>query len=119
QYADKEPEQLDAQRNPEVSVRRRGVMEKCTYCIQRIENAHIAADREGRRIRDGEVVTACQAVCGAKAITFGDQGDPDTEVSRAKGSARDYSMLKELGTRPHTTYMARVRNPNPDLEGSS
>ncbi|HET6587924.1 MAG TPA: TAT-variant-translocated molybdopterin oxidoreductase [Oleiagrimonas sp.] len=119
QYADKTTEALMAQRNPEVSVRRRGVMEKCTYCIQRIENAHITADREGRRIADGEVVTACQAVCGAKAISFGDQGDPDTKVSEAKASPRDYSMLKELGTRPHTTYMARVRNPHPDLEGRS
>ena len=117
QYADKTTETLKAQRNPEVSVRRRGVMEKCTYCIQRIENAHITADREDRRIADGEVVTACQAVCGAKAISFGDQGDPRTQVSEAKASPRDYAMLNELGTRPHTTYMARVRNPHPDLEG--
>lgn len=119
QYADKTTDELKAQRNPEVSVRRRGVMEKCTYCIQRIQNAHITADREGRRIGDGEVVTACQAVCGARAIRFGDQADPHSEVARAKALPRDYAMLGELGTRPHTTYLARLRNPHPNLEDAS
>jgi molybdopterin-containing oxidoreductase family iron-sulfur binding subunit len=107
-----------AMRNPEVTVRRRGVMEKCTYCIQRIETAHIHADKEGRRIRDGEVVTACQAACPTQAIRFGDIADNDSGVSKAKQSPRNYAMLNELGTRPRTTYLARIRNPNPALEES-
>jgi len=115
QYADQASAALQAQRNPEVSVRRRGVMEKCTYCIQRIEGAHIEADKAGRRIRDGEVVTACQAVCPAQAIHFGDLNDPHSGVAQAKASSRNYAMLNELGTRPRTTYLARVRNPNPAL----
>jgi molybdopterin-containing oxidoreductase family iron-sulfur binding subunit len=115
QYAEKDSATLQAQRNPEVSVRRRGVMEKCTYCIQRIENAHIEADKDGRRIRDGEVVTACQAACPAQAIHFGDINDPHSRVTQAKASPRNYAMLGELGTRPRTTYLARVRNPNPAL----
>lgn len=119
QYADKTTESLRGQRNPEVSVRRRGVMEKCTYCIQRIETAHITADREGRRIADGDVVTACQAACPTRAIRFGDQSDPDSAVAQAKASPREYTMLNELGTRPRTTYLARVRNPNPALEADT
>jgi molybdopterin-containing oxidoreductase family iron-sulfur binding subunit len=116
QYADKETQQLMAVRNPEVTVRRRGVMEKCTYCIQRIETAHIAADREGRRIADGEVLTACQAVCPTQAIRFGDISDKQSGVAEAKQSPRNYAMLNELGTRPRTTYLARIRNPNPALK---
>ena len=116
QYADKTTPQLKAMRNPEVSVRRRGVMEKCTYCIQRIETAHIQADKESRRIHDGEVLTACQAVCPTKAIRFGDISDKQSDVSKAKDSPRNYAMLNELGTRPRTTYLARLRNPNPALE---
>ena len=107
---------LAAQRNPDVTVRNRGVMEKCTYCIQRIETAHIAADRDGRRIADGEIVTACQAACPTQAITFGNIADPDSAVSRAKASPLDYSLLAELNTRPRTTYQAHLRNPNPALE---
>ncbi|HEY3519453.1 MAG TPA: TAT-variant-translocated molybdopterin oxidoreductase [Rhodanobacteraceae bacterium] len=116
QYADKQTPQYEAMRNPEVSVRRRGVMEKCTYCIQRIETAHIAADKENRKLRDGEVVTACQAVCPTQAIRFGDIADPHSAVSKAKQSPRNYAMLAELGTRPRTTYLARIRNPNPALK---
>jgi MoCo/4Fe-4S cofactor protein with predicted Tat translocation signal len=116
QYADKQTPQLMAMRNPEVSVRRRGVMEKCTYCIQRIETAHIQADKEGRRLHDGEVVTACQAVCPTQAIRFGDISDSNSRVAKAKASPRNYAMLAELGTRPRTTYLARIRNPNPALE---
>ncbi|MEO8809656.1 MAG: TAT-variant-translocated molybdopterin oxidoreductase [Rhodanobacter sp.] len=116
QYADKTTETLKAQRNPEVSVRRRGVMEKCTYCIQRIANAHIQADKETRRIGDGEVVTACQAVCPTQAIRFGDISNRQSQVAQAKASPRNYAMLNELGTRPRTTYLARVRNPNPALQ---
>jgi molybdopterin-containing oxidoreductase family iron-sulfur binding subunit len=119
QYADKTTPQLKAMRNPEVSVRRRGVMEKCTYCIQRIETAHIQADKESRRIRDGEVLTACQAVCPTNAIRFGDISDKQSDVANAKDSPRNYAMLNELGTRPRTTYLARLRNPNPALEGKS
>ena len=116
QYIDPSVETLKAQRNPEVSVRRRGVMEKCTYCIQRIESAHIAADREGRRIRDGEVLTACQAACPTQAIRFGDSADAQSAVAKAKQSPRNYLLLRELNTRPRTSYLARVRNPNEALE---
>ena len=115
QYSDLATESLKAQRNPDVSVRNRGVMEKCTYCIQRIETAHIAADREGRRIADGEVLTACQAVCPTQAIVFGDQQDAASAVSRQKASPRNYALLEELNTRPHTTYLASIRNPHPAL----
>ncbi|HET6632701.1 MAG TPA: TAT-variant-translocated molybdopterin oxidoreductase [Rhodanobacteraceae bacterium] len=119
QYSDVLTETYKGQRNPDVSVRNRGVMEKCTYCIQRIERAHIDADKDSRRIADGEVVTACQAVCPTQAIVFGDMGDPDSAVSRAKSSPREYLMLEELNTRPHTSYAARVRNPNPALPGDA
>ena len=115
QYADKQTPQYMAMRNPEVTVRRRGVMEKCTYCIQRIETAHIEADKQDRRIHDGEIVTACQAACPTQAIRFGDISDKDSGVSKAKASPRNYAMLNELGTRPRTTYLARIRNPNPAL----
>ena len=106
---------LEAQRNPEVSVRGRGVMEKCTYCLQRIETARAEAERSGRPLADGDVVTACQAACPTRAISFGDLNDAHSEVSRAKASARDYRLLEELGTRPRTSYAARVRNPHPAL----
>jgi MoCo/4Fe-4S cofactor protein with predicted Tat translocation signal len=116
QYVQSSSDTLLAQRNPEVTVRRRGVMEKCTYCIQRIEAAHIEADKQGRRIGDGEVVTACQAVCPTQAIVFGDLSDARSQVAQTKASARHYVMLGELNTRPRTGYLARVRNPNPSLE---
>lgn len=115
QYSDLDSRTLKAQRNPDVSVRNRGVMEKCTYCIQRIETAHIAADKDGRKIADGEVVTACQATCPTQAITFGNIDDATSAVSREKRSPRNYSLLEELNTRPHTTYLASLRNPNPAL----
>jgi Fe-S-cluster-containing dehydrogenase component len=117
QYSEDVPG-LDAQRNPEVTVRMRGVMEKCNYCLQRITTAKIAADVEGRRLADGEVVTACQAVCPTRAIAFGDLADPASEVRRRKDSPLDYALLAELNTRPRTTYLARVTNPSPDLPGS-
>ncbi|MGN6229011.1 MAG: TAT-variant-translocated molybdopterin oxidoreductase [Dyella sp.] len=115
QYSDLSEPTLAAQRNPDVTVRNPGVMEKCTYCIQRIETAHIAADRESRAIADGEVVTACQAACPTQAITFGNLLDGDSEVSRAKASPLNYDLLEEYNTRPRTSYLAQVRNPHPDL----
>ncbi|WP_298881539.1 TAT-variant-translocated molybdopterin oxidoreductase [uncultured Bradyrhizobium sp.] len=99
-----------AAHNPDVTVRSRGVMEKCTYCTQRIEAAHVAADKENRPIRDGEVVTACQQACPTKAIVFGDINDPNSEVSRLKRNGRHHVLLEELGTRPRTTYLARWRD---------
>lgn len=119
QYSDLQEETLKAQRNPDVTVRNRGVMEKCTYCIQRIETAHIAADRDMRTIADGEVVTACQAACPTQAISFGNLLDADSEVSRAKASPLNYDLLQEYNTRPRTSYLAQVRNPHPDLEDES
>jgi molybdopterin-containing oxidoreductase family iron-sulfur binding subunit len=103
-----------AGRNPEVTMRMRGVMEKCSYCLQRITRARIETDKEGRRIADGEVVTACQAVCPARAITFGDLNDPASAVNAAKRSPLQYALLGELNTRPRTTYLARLANPNPE-----
>ncbi|OLC65384.1 MAG: hypothetical protein AUH79_07660 [Betaproteobacteria bacterium 13_1_40CM_4_64_4] len=116
-YARDEPA-LDAQRNPEVTVRMRGVMEKCTYCVQRIATARILADRENRRIADGEVVTACQAVCPTRAIVFGDLNDPASEVSKRKASPFDYALLAELNTRPRTTYLPKITNEIPGLEAT-
>ncbi|GAB4132783.1 MAG: TAT-variant-translocated molybdopterin oxidoreductase [Thermogutta sp.] len=101
--------------NPEVTVRSRGVMEKCTYCVQRIQNAKITARNEGRAIADGEIRTACQQACPAQAIVFGDLADEQSAVSREHASARAYGMLAELNVKPRTKYLARVRNPHPLL----
>jgi MoCo/4Fe-4S cofactor protein with predicted Tat translocation signal len=107
---------LKLAQNPEVTVRNRGVMEKCTYCVQRIRSAQAEAEKEGRPVRDGDVMTACQAACPANAITFGDMNDPNAEVNRWKGLPLNYALLGELNTRPHTTYLASLRNPNPEIE---
>ena len=102
--------------NPDVTVRDRGVMEKCTYCVQRIRQAQIAADREDRPIKDGEIVTACQQSCPTEAIVFGDRNDLESAVAKRQTSPLDYVLLPELNTRPRTSYQALIRNPNPAIE---
>jgi len=116
QYANQKHESLKALQNPEVTVRRRGVMEKCSYCLQRITRTRIEAEKQGRRIADGEVVTACQGVCPTSAIRFGDLNDPHSEVVAAKASPLNYVLLEELNTRPRTSYAARVHLPDKELE---
>ncbi|MBI3848644.1 MAG: 4Fe-4S dicluster domain-containing protein [Planctomycetes bacterium] len=104
--------------NPNVTVRSRGVMEKCTYCVQRIEAARIQAKLDDRPMRDGDVVTACEAACPARAITFGDIHDPASRAAKLRADRRSFGILAELNTRPRTTYLAMVRNPNPEIESS-
>jgi molybdopterin-containing oxidoreductase family iron-sulfur binding subunit len=115
-YADWYTEQLKMVQNPDVTVRSRGVMEKCTYCVQRIRETEITARNENRFIRDGEIKTACQQACPTQAIVFGDLNNPANRVSRLKQEKLNYSLLAELNTRPHTTYLAELRNPNPEWE---
>ncbi|ACL61638.1 4Fe-4S dicluster domain-containing protein [Methylobacterium nodulans] len=117
EYANLGLDPLPAQRNPEVSVRQRGVMEKCTYCIQRISGARRAAERDGRPLGRGEVTTACQDACPTRAIVFGDLADQESDVARLKKEPRHYALLGHLGTRPRTTYLADLRNPAPDFQG--
>jgi MoCo/4Fe-4S cofactor protein with predicted Tat translocation signal len=116
-YTSSAPESLAAQRNPDVTVRGRGVMEKCTYCIQRIDAAQVQADIEGRAIRDGEVRTACQQACPAEAISFGNLADRKSDARAKRSSPRNYALLGELGTRPRTTYLARVGDKAEDVDG--
>jgi MoCo/4Fe-4S cofactor protein with predicted Tat translocation signal len=106
---------MEPRYNPEVTVRWRGVMEKCTYCVQRIASARITSEKENRPIKDGEVRTACQEACPAEAIIFGDLNDPNSKVAKLKKHKLDYSMLGLLNTRPRTTYLAKLQNPNPEM----
>ena len=97
--------------NPDVVVRSRGVMEKCSLCVQRIQAEKLSAKQEGRTLADGRIKTACQQACPADAIVFGDLNDPNSEVARLRRSQRHYNVLEELGTRPNVGYLMKVRNP--------
>jgi molybdopterin-containing oxidoreductase family iron-sulfur binding subunit len=114
-YQDWTTQPLKFVRNPDVSVRSRGVMEKCTYCVQRIQEAKIDSEKQNRKVRDGEIVTACQAVCPTEAIVFGDANDKTSRVAKLKAQSRNYGLLAELNTHPRTTYLAALRNPNPEI----
>ncbi|HEX5585595.1 4Fe-4S dicluster domain-containing protein [Gaiella sp.] len=115
EYANLGESPIKAQHNPDVTVRARGVMEKCTYCVQRISRARREAEKENRTIKEGEVVTACQAACPTRAISFGNLKNPGARVNALRKEKQHYELLGHLGTRPRTTYLARLTNPNPDL----
>jgi molybdopterin-containing oxidoreductase family iron-sulfur binding subunit len=117
EYANLGLESYRAQKNPEVTVRARGVMEKCTYCVQRISGARRAAEREDRPIGIDEVRTACQSACPTNAIEFGDLNQSGSAVNRRRSDPRHYALLAHLDTRPRTTYLADVRNPSPRSDG--
>jgi MoCo/4Fe-4S cofactor protein with predicted Tat translocation signal len=117
-FQDWETPQLKLLRNPEVTVRSRGVMEKCTYCVQRINNARIDAEKSNAPIHDGAIVTACEQACPTEAIVFGNANDKESRVAKLKAQQRNYTLLGELNARPRTTYLAAVRNPNPELESA-
>ena len=114
-YQDWNTPQYKLMRNPDVTVRSRGVMEKCTFCTQRISMARIEAEKDGRQIRDGEVVTACQAACPTDAIVFGNMHDKDSQIAKTKKDHRNYKLLNELNTQPRTTYLAALKNQNTEM----
>ena len=116
QYSDMESPSSRMRSNPEVTVREYGVMEKCTYCVQRINNVRIDAEKENRPIRDGEITPACAQACPSEAIIFGDINDKNSRVARLKAEPLNYGLLEELNTRPRTSYLGRLRNPNPEIE---
>jgi molybdopterin-containing oxidoreductase family iron-sulfur binding subunit len=118
-YQDFYTESLKMLRNPDVTVRSRGVMEKCTYCVQRIRRGQIEAEKENRGVRDGEVITACASACPTDAIVFGDINDKESRVYKLKQEERNYALLAELNTQPRTTYLAAVKNINPELGDES
>jgi molybdopterin-containing oxidoreductase family iron-sulfur binding subunit len=118
-YTKELPELVQMAMNPDVTIRSRGVMEKCSYCIQRTTEAKLRAENENRAVRDREVQTACQQTCPAQAIVFGNIRDSQSAVSRQKGDGRGYTLLDELNTKPRTSYLARIGNPNPDWERKS
>jgi molybdopterin-containing oxidoreductase family iron-sulfur binding subunit len=118
QYSDETSKSLKPGRNPDVTVRSRGVMEKCTYCVQRISEARIEAEKVNRTIQDGEIVTACQQACPTQAIVFGDINDANAQVTKLKAEPLTFNVLDKLNTRPRTSYMARLRNVNPELGGA-
>jgi Fe-S-cluster-containing dehydrogenase component len=115
-YSDRDTPVLALLQNPDVTVRMRGVMEKCTYCVQRIEQAKIESKVDSKPIPANKLQTACQQVCPTQAIVFGDINDPEWEVTQWKSDPLNYGLLEVLNTRPRTTYLAKITNPNPALE---
>jgi MoCo/4Fe-4S cofactor protein with predicted Tat translocation signal len=116
EYNDWKTPSYKLMRNPDVTTRSRGVMEKCTFCVQRVNEARITAEREGRRVRDGEVTTACAAACPTEAIVFGDINDKNSRVTKDKSEPHNYKLLGDINTQPRVTYLATIRNPNPEIE---
>lgn len=118
QYQETAEPVLELRHNPDVTVRSRGVMEKCSFCVQRINKARITAKKEQRDVQDGEIQTACQQACPTRAIVFGDTRNSNTEVAQLKAESRNYSLLAELNTKPRATYLAKLSNPNPAISGN-
>jgi molybdopterin-containing oxidoreductase family iron-sulfur binding subunit len=118
QYSEQDNPTIMLGHNPDVTVRARGVMEKCTFCVQRVTQARIESDKDDRVLKDGEVVTACQQACPTNAIVFGDINDPNSRVSKLKENQLNYGILTELNTQPRVSYLAKVQNPNPAIKAA-